>query len=105
MKNDIDLPAGIVLTSAFVEVVRARQSLMCGLDNPVCTLAFVRPLKRKKSAKWSIIWFPRDHIQTKTTTMIGEVPFALSPGVEEELRGKVVDMIGGEVQIRERRDA
>jgi hypothetical protein len=105
MKNDIDLPAGIVFTSAFVDAVRARQSLIGGLDNSVCTIAFVTPVRRKKNATWSIIWFPRDDVPAKTVTMIGGVPFALSPGVEEELRGKVVDVVGGEVQIREKPDA
>jgi hypothetical protein len=101
--DDIDLPGGIVLTSAFVDAVRSRQSLIRDLDNPVCTLALVTSLRRKKKAEWSIIWFPRGDIPAKSMTTIGGVPFALSPGVEEELRGKVVDFVKGEVRLSERR--
>ena len=103
MIDDIDLPAGIVLTSAFVNAVRSRQSLIRDLDNPVCTLAFVTSLRRKKKAQWSIVWFPRGDTPAKSMTTIGGVPFALSPAVEEELRGKVVDFVRGEVRLSQRR--
>ncbi|PYI94747.1 MAG: hypothetical protein DME97_00120 [Verrucomicrobia bacterium] len=55
--------------------------------------------QRFEVGEWDIIWFPRGDIPIKPLAMIDTIPFALSPTVVEQLRGKVIDFVDGQVKI------
>ena len=105
MSEIFTVTGDISLTSDVVSAIRDGYEHVPGISDPVASIEFGTPVDRGKPGRWVISFFSKEYAPVEAIFRIQDVELALSLDAQDRLRGKVIDLIQGEIVIRDYGDA
>lgn len=95
------LPGDISLTSEVVSAIRDGYRRVRDISDPVGSIELVKPVDQTKPSYWALNWFSKQYAPAEMLFRIEDVELALSADAQNELRGKLIDLVDGEIVIRD----
>ena len=103
MSEQFALPGDISVTQNVLDVVRdGLRFASVDVQDTVGSITFMIPSDTMGKGRWGISWLSRKFTPDRTLFRIGDIELALSLDAQNKLRGKVVDIVNGTVDVRDR---